>query len=191
MAIRTHRPGVFVDKDGTILREVPFSIDIRDIEFMPGAIEGLREFARAGYAIALVTNQSGVARGLFSEHQLRTYLNQLRVLLSMQGVPIVRALYCPHMPGSANPRYNRACACRKPKPGMILDAAAQLGIHCSGSWMIGDMIDDVEAGINAGCKTALVGNTPNQRTGKHLRADLVTASILDVAQMVLGLRASA
>lgn len=184
MALGTCR-AIFVDKDGTIVKDSPYSVDIADVRFMPGAIEGLRAFWEEGYRIVVVTNQSGVARGLYSERRLRTYLRQFAGVLWDLGIKVAGVSYCPHLVGAENPAYDRDCDCRKPKPGMLLKAAGILRIELTSSWMIGDLLDDVQAGIRAGCDTALVGTTPNQRVPSAVMPTIDVPTILDVAEFAL------
>ncbi|MGV8083683.1 MAG: D-glycero-alpha-D-manno-heptose-1,7-bisphosphate 7-phosphatase [Coriobacteriia bacterium] len=184
MAVETSR-AVFVDKDGTIIRDLPYSIDIDATRLMPGAIEGLRAFCEEGFRIVIVTNQSGVARGLYDERRLRTYLRQFAGMLWDLGIRISGISYCPHLTGAEDPRYDRDCDCRKPKPGMLFKAAGLLQIELTSSWMIGDLLDDVETGIRAGCDTALVGTTPNQRMPSAIKPTIDVPTILDVAEFAL------
>lgn len=175
-------PALFADKDGTIVEDVPFNVDPRRIRFLPGAVEGLRTFSEAGFLPVIVTNQSGVARGLFSERELQWYLEALMDSLADAGVRIAHIEYCPHDAIGGHPHAEDVgCACRKPRPGMILRAAALIGADVRRSWMIGDTEEDVEAGASAGCSTALLSPAPPAPS----RADIVRASIAEVASSVL------
>lgn len=174
-------PAVFADKDGTIVEDVPFNVDPRKIRFLPGAVDGLRSFSEAGFLPVIVTNQSGVAKGLFTERELQWYLEVLMETLAEQGVHIAHIEYCPHDAHPADVHGEPGCACRKPRPGMILRAASLIGADVSRSWMIGDTEEDVEAGTSAGCATALVCPAVEVPS----RADLVRPSIADVAATVL------
>ncbi len=149
---------IFLDKDGTLVQDVPYNIDPLRIRLMPGAAEGLRRLTQAGYHLFVVTNQSGVARGLFPEEALLPVKERLEHLLSQQGAPLHGFYYCPHLPDGSKPRYAVACKCRKPKPGLVLRAAKDHAIDLARSWVIGDILDDVEAGRRSGCATILITN---------------------------------
>lgn len=143
------RAAVFLDKDGTLVDDVPYNVDPDRIVLARGAYAGTAALHRAGYALVVVTNQSGVARGLFGEDALVGVEAKLRALLA--PTPIAGFYFCPHGPDDG-------CDCRKPLPGMLLRAAAELDIDLRASWMIGDILNDVEAGARAGCRTVLVDN---------------------------------
>ncbi len=149
---------VFLDKDGTLIEDVPYNVDPERIVLAPGAAEGSRQLHRAGYALIVVSNQSGVARGYFPEEALRGVEARLRELLAEEGVPLAGFYYCPHHPEGTVAHYARECDCRKPAPGLILTAAREHQIELKHSWMIGDILNDVEAGRRAGCKTILLDN---------------------------------
>jgi D-glycero-D-manno-heptose 1,7-bisphosphate phosphatase len=149
---------IFLDKDGTLINDVPHNIDPDLIELSARAGAGLRDMTSMGYALFVVSNQAGVARGLFAEEALGAVEQRLSGLLKNEGVTLSGFYYCPHFPNGAVARYAIDCRCRKPKPGMLLAAAAQHGINLSASWMIGDILDDVEAGHRAGCRSILIDN---------------------------------
>jgi histidinol-phosphate phosphatase family protein len=114
---------VFLDKDGTLIENVPYNVDPGRIRLTPGAEEGLRRLHAAGYRLIVISNQSGVARGLFPEEALVAVERRLRGLLAEAGVPLLAFYYCPHHPEGVVPGLAVACACRKPEPGLILRAA--------------------------------------------------------------------
>lgn len=151
----TGRRAIFLDKDGTLVRDVPYNVDPGRIVLTPGAVTGLGRLKRAGFLLVLVSNQSGVARGLFPEAALAGVWDRLAALLGEVTIDAVR--YCPHHPEGTVPPHARRCGCRKPAPGMILDAARALDVDTGRSWMVGDILDDVEAGRRAGCRTLLLG----------------------------------
>lgn len=149
---------VFLDKDGTLVENVPYNIDPERIRLMPGALAGLARLHAAGFRLFVVSNQSGVARGYFDERALAVVEGRLRALLAPAGVPLAGMYCCPHHLEGSVVAYATACDCRKPAPGLLLRAAAAHGIDLSRSWLAGDILDDVEAGRRAGCRTILVAS---------------------------------
>jgi D-glycero-D-manno-heptose 1,7-bisphosphate phosphatase len=184
--ISPRRPAIFLDKDGTLLDNVPYNVDPDRMHLASGAAEALLTFHRAGYTLIVVSNQSGVARGYFDEQALRSVDQRLRELLAGVGVPLAGFYYCPHHPLGSNPRYAVNCDCRKPAPGMILRAAADHGIALDHSWLIGDILDDIEAGRRAGCQTVLLanGNETEWRLSP-LRCPKYLAEGLDAARRII------
>jgi len=153
--MRTNK-AVFLDKDGTLLRDVPYNTDPAKMELLEGVASGLQQLAAEGYLLFVVTNQAGVAKGYFAEQALSVVESKLQEMVAQKGARITEFYYCPHHPeGSVYP-YATVCDCRKPSPGMLLKAAAVHDICLDRSWMVGDILDDVEAGNRAGCKTVLI-----------------------------------
>jgi D-glycero-D-manno-heptose 1,7-bisphosphate phosphatase len=124
-----------------------------DFELLPGALDGIAELARCGFTLAVVSNQRGIARGLVDASVLDEIERRLQAALEPLGARIAGFYYCPHMDEDD-------CDCRKPKPGLLLDAAGDLGLDLEASWMIGDSLSDVQAGAAAGCRTAYLGPDP-------------------------------
>lgn len=149
---------VFIDKDGTLVENVPYNIEPSLLRFTPGALDGLRQLRHAGFALVLISNQSGVARGYFGEAEVARLDNHLRQSLAEAGVPLLESCYCFHHPRGAVPAYAIDCGCRKPMPGLILRAAAEHDIDLEASFMVGDILDDIEAGHAAGCRGVLLNN---------------------------------
>src|SRR3954462_3616676 len=131
------RPVVFIDKDGTLIEDLPYNVDPARVRFAPGAREAVPLFHAAGYRIVVITNQSGVARGYFTEGDLVAVRSRLQEMLGDLGVPLAGFYACPHHPLGVN-EYAVVCECRKPAPGLILRAAADLDIDLERSWFIGD-----------------------------------------------------
>lgn len=152
------KKAVFIDKDGTLIEDVPYNIDPRFIRFPEGTIDALKILKEHGYLLILVSNQSGVARGYFTEQELKHLEDALEAKLNLHGISIDDYFFCPHHPDGKVEEYAIDCQCRKPKPGMILTAAAKHDIDLSRSWMIGDILNDIEAGNRAGCNTILIDN---------------------------------
>jgi len=150
------RRAVFLDKDGTLLQDVPYNTDPSRVAFTPNALEGLRELVDAGFEIVVVSNQSGLARGYFELDALHRLVKHLRAELNAAGIPLLDFYFCPHYLDGAVLMYAVECDCRKPGPGMFYRAADEHGIDLSASFMVGDILDDVEAGHRAGCRTVLL-----------------------------------
>ncbi|HLR76243.1 MAG TPA: HAD family hydrolase [Balneolaceae bacterium] len=154
------RKAIFIDKDGTLIKNVPYNINPRLIKLQPNAGEALKQLQDESFRIIVVTNQSGVARGFFAESKLQKVEQKIKRLLKRCGVELNGFYYCPHLPkdeGSVE-GYCHACRCRKPKPGLLFKAATMQSIKLKKSWMIGDILNDVEAGNRAGCHTILLDN---------------------------------
>lgn len=150
------RAAVFLDKDGTLVEDVPYNVDPSRIRLTRGAGEAVRSLAAEGYRIVVISNQSGVARGFFAEAALTDVERHLRTLLAAEGVELDGFYYCPHHPQGKVAEYAIACDCRKPQPGMVRRAASDLALELQSSWFVGDILDDVEAGRRAGCQTVLL-----------------------------------
>jgi histidinol-phosphate phosphatase family protein len=151
-------PAVFLDKDGTLIEDLPHNADPGRIRFAPGALEGLKRLHAHGFMLLVVTNQAGVALGLFQESALRRVERRLQTLVADAGVALAGMYWCPHHPAGSVGRYAIECGCRKPQPGLLRRAARELDIDLERSWMVGDILDDVEAGRRAGCRTVLLDN---------------------------------
>mgnify|MGYP000870064912 CR=1 FL=1 len=149
------KQAVFLDRDGTINVEKDYLYRPEDFEFIPGAAVAIRRLNQAGFLVVVVTNQSGVARGYYTEQEVHHLHRHIDQLLSQADARIDAWYHCPHHP-SGLPPYNQHCSCRKPQVGMLEQAAADLEIDLSRSWMVGDKLVDVEAGIAVGCRPVLV-----------------------------------
>jgi D-glycero-D-manno-heptose 1,7-bisphosphate phosphatase len=150
---------VFLDKDGTLINNVPYNVDPELIALSDGSGIGLSKLYRAGFQLVVVSNQSGVARGYFPESALVMVEERLRdLLLKEANATLAGFYYCPHYPQGSVEKYAITCECRKPNPGMLIQAAQDLNIDLSQSWLIGDILDDIEAGRRAGCRTILINN---------------------------------
>jgi D-glycero-D-manno-heptose 1,7-bisphosphate phosphatase len=153
--LRSAGPVVFLDKDGTLIDDVPYNVDPARVRFAPGARAALRLLARRRIPVAVITNQSGVARGLFAPSALHELAAHLGREVQALGVRWAGFYACPHHPAGVN-AYAGSCACRKPEPGLLLRAASDLGVDIGTCWLVGDQPSDVEAGRRAGCRTALI-----------------------------------
>ena len=166
-AASPRRPAVFLDRDGTLNREVNYLADPAQFELLPGVADGLARLSARGFALVVVTNQSGIARGLLDEATLADIHTRMDEELAPSGVVLDLVLYCPHHPdldpgpGQDDLAWTRArCSCRKPAPGMYVEAIARLGLDPARSWCVGDSLRDLEAGATLGIPGVLV------RTGK-------------------------
>ena len=154
---------IFLDKDGTLIEDIPDNVDPSLIKFIPGAKEALALLKSKGFLLIVISNQSGIARGYFKEDALENVKRSLHDMLAPDDISLDGIFFCPHDPDGIVAHYAIACDCRKPKPGMILCAAEAFQIDLSRSWMIGDMLHDVAAGNSAGCKTILIDDGDETR----------------------------
>ncbi|MFQ5669432.1 MAG: D-glycero-alpha-D-manno-heptose-1,7-bisphosphate 7-phosphatase [Acidobacteriota bacterium] len=150
------RPAIFLDRDGTVCREVGYVNHPSRLHLLPGAAPAICQARSGGYLCVLVTNQAGVARGYFTEPTIKATHVRLQQLLAAGGALLDGIYYCPHHPTAGHPPYRFACPCRKPRPGMLLQAARDLHIELAHSVVIGDKISDVEMGHVVGARGILV-----------------------------------
>lgn len=173
---------IFLDRDGTINKYVGFLKDVNDFILLPGVTEAIRKINEAGFLAVVVTNQPVIARGEVTYEQLQEIHNKMETLLGNEGAYLDAIYYCPHHPQKGYkgeiPELKCKCDCRKPKPGMLLQAAEDFNIDLSQSWMIGDSENDIKAGRTAGCHTALIGQDDY---GQELSGD----SLLGLTKMIL------
>ena len=155
--LREKQRAIFLDRDGTINRYVGFLRDIDEMELLPGAAEAIRRINQSGYLTVVVTNQPVIARGEVTWEELDEIHRKLETLLGREGAYVDDIVICPHHPDKGfageRPEYKTECDCRKPKPGLLLQAAEKNNIDLAASWMIGDSDSDVQAGEAAGCRT--------------------------------------
>ena len=145
------RRAAFLDRDGTIIQEAHYLADPDGVVLVPGAAAAMRRLADAGYALVVVTNQSGIARGLYSDKDFHAVQQRLEALLRAKGVALDGVFYCPH-----HPEYTGPCECRKPGLGMYRSAAEQLGVSLAGSIFVGDRAKDVLPALQTGGRGFLV-----------------------------------
>lgn len=180
------RRAIFLDKDGTLVENVPYNVNPALVQLTWQAGAGLLAFQQLGYALIVVTNQPGVARGLFTESALDAVHTRLAELLAQYGVALDGFYYCPHSQDGMIARYAVPCVCRKPMAGMLLRAAYEHKIDLARSWMIGDILNDVEAGRRAGCKTVLIdnGNETEWKLSALRTPHLTAADLFDAARLI-------
>ena len=148
---------IFLDRDGTLNEEVNYLHRKEDLVLLPGVPEALKAFKDQGYRLVVVTNQAGVARGYYTEDDVKELHRYMNELLAGQGVKIDAFYYCPHHPEHGIGKYKVRCHCRKPETGMFEMAEQAFAVDKASSWMIGDKLIDMEAGRNYGVRTVLVG----------------------------------
>jgi D-glycero-D-manno-heptose 1,7-bisphosphate phosphatase len=176
------KKAVFLDRDGVINRKAPegqYVTHWEEMEFLPGVHEAVRLFNHSGFFVVVASNQRCVARGLIMIDELEFLHARMRREFEAVGARLDAIYYCPH-------DYDPPCACRKPQPGMFLDAAREHEIDLNRSWMIGDSGHDMEAGRAAGCRTVLLTKDDKSIIGS---SDLVASSLLDAAHKILQIEA--
>jgi D-glycero-D-manno-heptose 1,7-bisphosphate phosphatase len=180
------KAAVFLDRDGVLnelvldplcgVAESPLSVE--QVRLIPGAAAAAARLAQAGYALVCVSNQPAAAKGRASVKQLRAVHRRVTALLAQEGVTLTASRMCLHHAQGVIPGLARQCSCRKPAPGMLLDAAAELGIDLCNSWMVGDTNTDIAAGRAAGCRTLLICNPASVHKRSHVVSpDLIADSL--------------
>ena len=149
-------PAVFLDRDGTLLQEGNYVDRLDRLLFFPYTVDAIRALNQSGFAVVVVTNQSGVARGMYPESFVREAHRHIDERLAAGGARVDGYYYCPHHPEGSVEELRRDCECRKPRPGQIFQAAEELALDLQRSFMIGDRWKDIEAGRAAGVRTILV-----------------------------------
>jgi D-glycero-D-manno-heptose 1,7-bisphosphate phosphatase len=174
---------VFLDRDDTIIRDPGYLSDPAGIDILPGAAEAICVLNESGIPSIIITNQSGIARGFFTEETLEAIHKRLTDLLAGQGAKIDAIYSCPHHPEGIREEYRIACTCRKPQPGLLLRAAEDFGLDLMHCYLVGDKPIDIETIHKVGGKGILVG------AGKDLalktKADFMAASIKDAVHWIL------
>lgn len=177
---------VFIDKDGTLVKNVPYNVDPEKVELEPFAVEALKILREYGFRLVIISNQAGIAHGYFSEESLEGVKDRIQQLLSPEAA-IDAFYFCPHHPEGKVTPYVLACNCRKPEPGMLIHAATDHNINLSASWMIGDILHDVEAGNKAGCQTILIdnGNETEWITNEQRWPSYIVKNLKEAATIIL------
>ncbi|HZS76122.1 MAG TPA: HAD family hydrolase [Ktedonobacteraceae bacterium] len=147
---------LFLDRDGTLVHPRHYPSQPEELVLYEDIAPELRSLQAVGFRLVVITNQAGIARGYFTEADLQRMHDYLREQLAGMGVYLDAIYYCPHHPEGVLPELAIRCSCRKPQPGMLLRAARDLHIDLSASWFLGDILDDIEAGNRARCRTVLV-----------------------------------
>lgn len=182
---------VFLDRDNTIIDDPGYLADPKGVHLLPGVADALKRLARSSWRLVVVTNQSGVARGLLTEQTLGEVHAEIQRQLAEHGAKLDAIYYCPFLPDAAVEDYARDSEERKPRPGMLLRAARELDLDLSASWMIGDGARDVEAGQRAGCRTIRIRHGDKAPHGEDadadegVQADFTVRNLNEAADVVL------
>jgi D-glycero-D-manno-heptose 1,7-bisphosphate phosphatase len=170
---------IFLDRDGTLIHDKGYTYRTEDYRLLPQALEGLQAFARQGFRFVILTNQSGIGRGFFSEDDYQTFERYLSDDLQRQGIALEASYHCPHTPADG-------CDCRKPGTDLFKRAQRELGAVLSESWMIGDKLSDIQAGDRAGCRgQVFIGPTRERATlGAQAPAHLSADNLLEAARLI-------
>jgi D-glycero-D-manno-heptose 1,7-bisphosphate phosphatase len=184
--VKPRSKAAFVDRDGVINEERHRVHRVDDFVLLPGAVQGLRLLRDAGFRLVVVSNQAGIARDLYDVAAVEAVHLHLRQTLQTEGLHLDRIYYCPHHPDGRVPGLATHCTCRKPAPGLLLQASNDLGLDLASSVLIGDQLSDIQAGRRAGVATTVLvesGHAPTPEA--RLLADLVTADLLAAALALL------
>jgi len=175
---RGYHKAVFLDRDGTIARDVPYCSRPEDFELLPGAPEAIRLLNESGLLVVVVTNQSGIGRGYFTEETLARIHRKMLEELKRCGARVDGIYYCPHHPDDG-------CDCRKPKTALFRKAAQDLNIDLARSFVVGDMPLDIDAGRAIGARTVLMTTGPGGVGGVAVKTDYTADSLTDAARWIL------
>lgn len=176
---------LFLDRDGTLVEPRHYPRTPEELVLLPGVGAALRSFRAAGFRLVVVTNQSGIAHGYFDETDLMRMHEHLAAQLRRDGVQLDGVYHCPHHPDGIVPEFSVRCDCRKPHPGLVRRAAQDLNIDPVRSWFIGDILDDIEAGRRAGCRTVLVDLGTESRPSTPIRhPDYVARDIVHALAII-------
>jgi D-glycero-D-manno-heptose 1,7-bisphosphate phosphatase len=183
---------VFFDRDGTLNEDVGYLDRLERLVLYPDCIDAVRLLRRAGYLVVVVTNQAGVAMGIYGENAVRDIHRHMAARFEAGRAPIDGFYYCPHLPDATVADYRRACDCRKPQPGLIRQAAHDLDIDVARSFVVGDRWRDIEMGVAIGARTVLVrtgyGRTEEANPPEGLAADVVVDNVMQAVVWILGQR---
>ena len=168
---------IFLDRDGVINKEVGYLYQTQDFEFIDGIFESCKYFKKLGYEIIIITNQSGIARGYYQKEDFHALTKWMLIQFNNQGVDILDVFFCPHGPESS-------CECRKPKPGMLIEARDKFNIDMKNSWMIGDKEADISAANAAGISSTILVKSGHQVDEVNSSAKFILKSIKDSIQII-------
>lgn len=178
--MKNENHAIFLDRDGVINKEVNYLSNPDDFEFIPGSIEALKMLKNKGYFLIIITNQAGIARGYFTEEDLHRIHEKMNQILLENNIILDDIFYCPH-----HPDLTGFCGCRKPKPGMILEAQKRYNLDLVNSFMVGDTLNDVKTGLAANCRTVLVltgYGSEEQKNIDLIKPDFIYENLLEFAK---------
>jgi D-glycero-D-manno-heptose 1,7-bisphosphate phosphatase len=182
--------GIFLDRDGTIIEEVGYLDRPERVEFFPWTIDAVRTFNRAGLGVFLVSNQSGIARGFFTDAVVEQVHRKIADMLAAGGAHIDAYYYCPHHPDGSVRELAKVCGCRKPARGLVDRAASEFGVDPERSFVVGDRWLDVGLARAVGAKAVLVrtgyGDSEERKPPKDLNADVVVDNLIAASSWILG-----
>lgn len=185
-------PAVFIDRDGTLIQEAGYLNDLSRLVFFPYTVDAVRQLNRGGYLVVVITNQAGIARGIVPEAFVGTAHRSISERLEAGGAHVDAYYYCPHHPSGIVEGLNHACDCRKPRPGLLLRAAADLDIDLGRSYLVGDRWHDLEAGRAAGTRAVLVrtgyGAADERAPKPGVTADAIVDNLAAAAGWILGVK---
>jgi D-glycero-D-manno-heptose 1,7-bisphosphate phosphatase len=183
------RPAVFLDRDGTLLEEAGYLDRLERLIFFPYTIDAVRLLNRAGLAVVVVTNQAGIARGIFKESFVAEAHGHITERFAAGGARVDGFYYCPHHPEAVVPEFRQTCDCRKPGPGMLTRAAADLDLALGRSFVVGDRWHDLEAGQRVGARTLLVrtgyGRTEEAAPKPHVQPSAIVDNVMAAVSWIL------
>jgi D-glycero-D-manno-heptose 1,7-bisphosphate phosphatase len=185
------RPAIFMDRDGTLADEVGYVNHVSRFRIFPWAVDAVRLINRSGRHAVLITNQAGVARGYFPEPLIHEVHERLRATLDRGAARLDGIYYCPHHPSAGEPPYRQDCECRKPRPGLLRQAAEDLGIDLARSWVVGDRLGDLQVAWAVGARGALVktgygrGELEYHAARWPRQPDLVAEHLLEAVSAIL------
>lgn len=177
------KTGVFLDRDDTIIRDKIYLNNIADIEILPGTGDAIRALNEMGIPVIIITNQSGIARGLLDEERLNEIHLELMSMLAEQEARIDAVYYCPHHPEGTIDEYRKTCPCRKPEPGLLYQAAKDFCLDLNLCYMVGDKPIDVETIHRVGGKGILL--TPPQNGDTSQKPDFIARNLFEAVQWIL------
>ena len=169
---------IFLDRDGVINLDLNYLSKINDFKFIDGVFDACNHFIKLGYKIVIVTNQSGIARGYFSNHDFKILTRWMLLEFESRQIDILDIFYCPHAP-------NDNCSCRKPMPGMFLEAQKKYNIDMKNSWIIGDKEEDIIAANNSGIKNTIIVKSGHKVNENSTKAKFILNSIYNSIQVII------
>ena len=183
-------PAVFLDRDGVINEDVGHLGEVEHLRLLPRVPASVKRLNEHGIPVIVVSNQSSIGRAIFSEGQIQEINRSIADRLRLEGAEVKRSYYCPHHPTEGKGSYRVQCECRKPNPGMLQQAANELGLDLTRSVMVGDNLTDIEAGQRAGCGTILVAENRDDEfwtrlKESHHQPDQVVTELAEAVDWIL------